>query len=255
MNFDLLVNALKGQFNTLNILLIIIILGFVLRGAHKRKASLIVFSFSALYFLVFSTSYLPAYLIGRIESHYQPFDHTRFANKSDQIFIHVLGGGYIADARLPEPGQLSHVSMGRLVEGIRIAKLFDNSILIVSGNVASGDSSMAWVARQSAIALGCDPSRIEMLSNPATTREEAKAFADHYKEIGDVIVVTDAIHMPRAMQFFEELGVRAHAAPANFLIKHDNNPFSLRWVPSVENFVLMDRVLREFFGSLKAIMF
>ena len=155
------------------------------------------------------------------------------------------------DERLPAQAQLSYATLGRLSEAIRIFNKLDNSVLVVSGNVASGDQSMAIVVKKAAISLGVDESRIEMLEDPSTTMEEARAFTSRYGTSSSVIIVTDALHMPRAIKFFEESGVIAHPAPTNYYAKVDDNPFAFRWMPSAENFLLMDRVLREFFGSVK----
>lgn len=248
---DQFFNAIKGQINTLNFLVLLCILVFFF---HRKKKTLLV-RISAIatiiFFLLTSTAYFPAYLTGRIESKYTSFNITAYPGSGETTFIHVLGGGYTLDTRLPAQAQLSLVSLGRLMEGLRISRLVDSSTLIVSGNIASGNSSMAEVAKKTAIELGFDPSKIEVLETPGTTREEAKAFADLHGTDAKVIVVTDAVHMPRAIRFFNEYGIEAYPAPTNFLVKYDDNPFSFRWMPSIENFLLMDRIIREFFGSVK----
>lgn len=251
---DLFFNALKGQVNSLNLIILLSVLAFLFYRTHRRRAGTVLTFFTVALFILFSTNYLPGYLIGRLESQHQTFV-IGSVNAGDHIFIHVLGGGYNLDQKLPALGQLSLGSLGRLCEGIRIHKLLKKSTLVVSGNIASGDASMASVIRKAAISLGVDSLRIEMLEAPATTREEAQVFAERFGSRANVIVVTDAVHMPRAMKFFEEEGIRATAAPTNYLIKKDDNPFDLKWLPSVENFLLMDRVWREFFGSVKAILF
>lgn len=235
----------------MNLILFTVMLSYLLYRLKRRRAGTLFAFLASGFFILFSTHYLPGYLVSRMESKYPPFDARQFSITHDRVYIHVLGGGYTLDERLPAASQLSGAGLGRLSEAIRLYHLFDSSVLVVSGNVASGDESLAAVARKAAVSLGIEESRIEMLEDPSTTMEEARAFASRYGTSSDVIIVTDALHMPRAMKFFGESGVTAHPAPTNYYIKHDDNPFALRWVPSAENFLLMDRVWREFLGSIK----
>jgi uncharacterized SAM-binding protein YcdF (DUF218 family) len=251
MEFNLFVNALKGQFNTLNFILLLFLLAFLFHKRNKRILSRVFVVAAIVFFLVASTSYLPQYIVNRMESAFVPFDISGYEPTGDSVFIHVLGAGYTADDRLPSPAKLSLISLGRLVEGVRICNMIDGSVLVVSGNIASGNVSMAYILRNAAIDMGLDSARIELLESPGTTEEEASAFVDRHGMQSKVIVVTDALHLPRAMKFFKEKGIEGYPAPTNYFIKKDDNPFALRWMPSVENFLLMDRVLREFFGTVK----
>ena len=250
---DLLFNALKGQFNSLNFFFILIAIAFLLLRIRKKKTSRLVFIFAFIFFSVTSTAYLPRHLITNMESKYVPFVGEPFPHRDDTLFIQSLGGGYTADPRLEPTGQLSWVSLGRLAEAIRIARMFDKSILVVSGNIASGEESMASVSRKAAIQLGWEEKRIVALETPATTQQEAIAFTDRFGKKVNLIVVTDAIHMPRAMKFFREQGITPFPAPTNYLIKKDETQFSLGWIPSAENLQLMDRVWREYLGSIKGV--
>ena len=252
---DLLLNALKGQVNSLNLIILVSALAYLFYITHRRRVAAGLAVLALALFILFSTNYLPGYLTTRMESQYQAFDSGSYPPTGDRIFIHVLGGGYNLDPTLPAQAQLSLVTLGRLAEGIRIHNLFKGSALVVSGNIASGDESLASVIRKAAISLGVDSLGIEMLEEPATTREEARIFAKRFGSRANVIVVTDAVHMPRAMKFFEEEGIRAYAAPTYFLIKKDDNPFDLKWMPSADNFLLMDRLWREYFGTVKAFLF
>lgn len=248
---DGLLNSLKGQVNTLNILLVFFAAAFVLFRLGKRKSASVFSIITLLAFILTSTAYLPYYLVGRLESKYLPFSVRNFPVQNEVVFVHVLGGGYTSDSRLPAQAQLSSYSLGRLAEGLRICNSLENHKLIFSGHVASGDQSMASVMKDAAIFLGADPSKIELLEQASTTKEEVMHFVEKYGRDVSLIVVTDGVHMPRAMSFFEEEGVTGYPAPTNFLVKQDRDSYSLGWIPSAENLLLMDRVLRETLGFLK----
>lgn len=248
---NLLLNALKGQANTLNIFILLCICSYSFYKFRRTKAAKLFGFIALLFFLLTSTAYLPAYLVHRQESTYAHFDFSGYPLTSDTVFVHALGGGYTLAQNMGPSAQLSLFSLGRLSEAIRITRLLPNSILVVSGNISSGDQSQALVSKKTAIAMGVDSTRIIRLEDPATTQEEAQAFVKRCGTRHNVIVVTDAVHMPRAIRFFKAAGIDAHPAPTNYLIKKDDNPFAFGWLPSIENMLLMDRVFREFFGSIK----
>ena len=249
---DLFLNALKGQVNTLNIVVLLFGLSVIAGILNRRKTARIIFVTAFLLFVLTFTEYLPYYLVHRMESEYSPFDATAFSDTSEQIFIHVLGGGYTFDARLPASAQLSPISLGRLTEGLRISNQIRGSKLVCSGWRVSGSASMAVVMKRAAISLGVDSARIEVLEEPGTTEEEAITFVRTFGKDVTLILVTDAIHMKRALAFFRQQGVDPQPAPTNYLAREHDNPHRFRWMPSVENPMMMDRVLREWLGAVKA---
>ena len=54
--------------------------------------------------------------------------------------------------------------------------------------------------------LGVPADKIQMLETPTTTLEEVQAFKDKFGKNKNVIVATDAAHMPRAMQMYKAAG-------------------------------------------------
>jgi uncharacterized SAM-binding protein YcdF (DUF218 family) len=245
---DLLTNALKGQVNSLNFIILLSLLTWYLFAKRKKRAAIVLALFTSLFFLLTSTSYLPVFLISRLEDQYPVLNSLPNQNA---MYVHALGGGYTMDDRLPANAQLSLASLARLAEAIRLVNQNKKTTLVLSGNIASGNLPLASVMKNTAIELGVDSSRIKLLNDAATTQEEARDFAKTFGTGASVILVTDAVHMPRAVSFFQEQGLVVYPAPTNFYIKHDDNPFSFSWWPSIENLMLMDRVYREFFANIK----
>lgn len=248
---DLFFNTLKGQVNTLNILILFFALPVVAGLLRRTRLARIALGIAVLMFFLASTEYVPHYLIGRMESGYSPFERSAVDSDAGEVFIHVLGGGYTFDERLPALGKLSQISLGRLAEGVRIAHQLPNSTLVFSGGRVSGSESMASVMKQAAMSFGIDARRINVLEEPRTTEEEASTFVRRYGKDVKMIVVTDAIHMRRALDFFKQYDMAPHPAPTNYLVKQSSNQYKLRWMPSSINLLLMDRVLREWLGTLK----
>lgn len=255
LEVSLFFSALKGQVNALNLVLLTGIMSFVFHRLKRRRTATILGLLCISLFLLFSTRYLPGYLVKNLEETYSAFQADQHKIKSGRVYIHVLGGGYTVDKRLPPLEQISQVGVDRLAEAVRIYHIYDSSVLVVSGNITNGNESVASVMRKSAISLGVDAGRIRMLEGPRNTLEEAKAFAQLFGRSVPVVLVTDAVHMPRAVAFFKASGVDPIPAPANYLVKERSDAFTFDWVPSAENFLLMDRVLREYLGLLKGRVF
>ena len=242
---------LKGQVNSFNLILGLASLTVLLYYFKKWKAVRILSVCTFLIFIVLSTGYIPRYLVSQLEYRYTPFNPSSIVQMNDTLYIQVLGGGYSLDRTLPANSMLSQVSIGRLVEGIRIARLFRNSILVLSGTSENANESLASVGRRAAITLGFDSTRVELLENPTTTQQEAEAFVERYGKGKRLVLVTDAIHMPRSVGFFLDQGIHVYPAPTNYLVKNELSSINFKWIPSVENFLMMDRVIREFFGGIK----
>jgi uncharacterized SAM-binding protein YcdF (DUF218 family) len=249
---QLFIDGLKGQFNSLNIVLSLLIISWLLFLKNKRMAKVIFISAFILFYF-FSTDYLPRSLASMLERKYQPLKKvdTLPLNRDQFIIIHVLGGGYTLDDRMQEVLQLTQESLGRLTEGIRILNELDSSRLVCSGYASSGAKSLGTVFKGAALSLGVDSTRITILDKPSTTVEEARELATRYPTGTQLILVTSAIHMSRAIVIFRQAGFDPIAAPANFLVKEDDNPYHFGLWPAVENLRIMDAVIREFMGMMK----
>jgi uncharacterized SAM-binding protein YcdF (DUF218 family) len=244
--------ALKGQFTVLNLLILLLVLAFIFNKYKKRRAAIGLVCGAALLFLVCSTAYLPNYLAGNLEGKYLPYKPAIPFNDSERVLIHVLGSGYVLDQRLPPNAQIGWCALGRLAEAIRVHRMIKNSTIICSGYSSLGLETQAQVTRRAAIALGVDSGQVETLNLPSTTQEEASELAAHYSKKSHLIVVTDAIHMPRAIKLFTAQGFNPVAAPTNYKINEGPIQDDIKWFPSFERMGLMNYVIHEYLGNLKA---
>lgn len=242
---------LKAQVTIPTILYLLGIASIVLYLLKKNKAALIVLTAAFTLFLICSTGYLPRYLIQRLESHATPFTKLPADHQEKECIIHVLGGGYSLSSGLPPNVQLGSHTLGRLIEGVRIHKLIPQSILVTSGYSALGFESQASVVRKAALMLGVDSSKIEMLETPTNTWEEAEALKAKFNNDKVVIVVTDAVHLPRAVAFFKEQGLIVIGAPSSFIIVPNSPEKKLKWLPSLTNIEMSNIILREYLGKAK----
>jgi len=197
-----------------------------------------------LFFLMATTKWIPTKLVAQYESKVtvcQP----KLLDTTSTYYIHILGAGYCLDPKLPATSQLEPTAITRLVEGIRIARQLPHYKLVTSAYSKYGLESQASVAKRAAIDLGIPSQNIEMLTTPSNTAEEVEAFVKKFGTTKKVIVVSDALHLPRAVMLYKKAGIIAIPAPSNFLIKQGPNDYNGLTFPSYKSLSLMNNYFRE----------
>lgn len=197
-----------------------------------------------LLFLTVSTKLLPKYLIAKYEAK-TPICNPTILNKNETYYLHVLGAGYSLDSRLPATSQLNTTTLARLVEAIRIANNLKKYIIVTSAYSKFGLESQASVAKRAAIILGIPAKNIGMLTTPSNTGEEVRAFVAKFGVYKKVIVVSDAMYLPRAIMLYKKAGINAIGAPTNFQVKKDTNNTNGISFPSISSLNLMNTYFRE----------
>ncbi len=213
---------------------------------------IVVGSLALLCLLTISTPFLPNLLVSTLEERYPVY--TPAANKipPGPVNILVLGGGHTIDSRLPANDQLSTVALARLAEGIRLQRRIPNSTLITSGYAGKGEVTQAEVLSKTAMLLGVDPARIRMQTAPKNTRMEAAEYKRLFVERAQLVLVTSAVHMPRAMYLFRQAGLNPIAAPTNHLVKNSKDRDPWFWVPASGNIQMVESAIHEYAGMLEA---
>ena len=243
---------LKGLLSVIPILAFLFGLSFLLNRYKKRLASRIALIIAIVFMIVSFTGYLPGHLADSLERKYKVYQVQTNVPDSSRSIILVLGSGYTLDSRLPPNSQLGNTALARLVEGIRVHKLNPNSLIVASGYSPNGKETQAQVTKRAAILLGIDAANVATLDKPTTTQEEAIELRKFYDTTSRLIIVTDAIHMPRAMQIFTNAGYIPTPAPTNYKMTVDAYTGSPKFLPSFSNVGLMNYVIHEWLGSLKA---
>ncbi len=172
--------------------------------------------------------------------------------------IVVLGGGRVLNA--PESGtsDLKTPSLERLRYGIRLARETGLPLAFSGGTgwaarVESG-ASEAEIARRIALRDFRHPvTWLETASRD--TQENAQLSVPFLKAAGirHIVLVTHALHMPRAFHEFEQAAagrLRITAAPMGYFEGFQGSVFD--WLPSADGFEQVRLVLRERLGLIVA---
>jgi uncharacterized SAM-binding protein YcdF (DUF218 family) len=123
-------------------------------------------------------------------------------------------------------------------------------MIITSGWGEPGYASQAEVLKETAMLLGVDSKFIKMQINPKNTMMEAKEYKHLFGDSSKLIVVTSALHMPRAMHLFRQEGLYPIPAPTNHIIKKGKNYNPWLGMPSSENIHKMESAVHEYVGLL-----
>lgn len=191
------------------------LLGWRLAKRFRLAGQAIVF-LAVLLLLVLSTGAGSRLLVAPLENRSLPVPNPAMV---DAQAIVILGGGrsFAApeDANRDQPGTQT---LARLRHGARLYRLTRLPVLVSGGAPdRGGESEAAVMARSLREDFQIPVHWIEDTSE--NTAQNAAHAAIQLREAGiqRVLLVTDAMHMPRAMQMFSATGLIVVAAPTDFL--------------------------------------
>ena len=203
---------------------------------------------AVVWFLIVSASPVPVLMVRHLESKYEIMTPEEITLPGKTVHLLVLGGGHTNNDRLPANNQLTLAALGRLAEGIRLQRQVSGSLLIASGGSKSGKTTQAELLARTALLLGMEPIVVRKQMQPLNTQMEASEYRRVYGDTARLVIVTSALHMPRAMYLFRQAGLNPLAAPTNHLVKDDGrNPY-LNWLPSATKIMMMESVMHEYGG-------
>lgn len=226
------------------IVLVLLGYGFLLlalsRSFKKKGLGWVVLGVISFYLV--STAPLPNYLVGKLESRYEPV--TLSKNLQGIKYIVVLSGGLRLNDAAPSTSRLDDSSALRVSEGIRLFHLLgDSPTLLMTGCGPRGDmgSRMAAFARS----LGVSPEKLISENQAKDTHGnavEVRALVNNEP----FLLVTSASHMLRAMGIFQRLGMKPIPAPGDF--RYVNHYVMTDFFPSGTNLITMEALIHEYWG-------
>lgn len=127
--------------------------------------------------------------------------------------IVVLAGGIRRDAPLPGQATLTPEPLERLAGGVVVARATHLPMLLSGGRVEPGIAEADVMQEVLVQAFGMQARWLEQRSR--TTRENARESAKILLPLGmrRVVLVTSALHLPRAVREFEAAGFTVIPAP------------------------------------------
>jgi uncharacterized SAM-binding protein YcdF (DUF218 family) len=224
-------------------LLVLALIGLLV-SLRRRRAGLLVAAGCLFATLVLSTRYVANVLLRTLEP--TPLYDLQ-AGQAQAVVI--LGSG--RNLAAPEYGgqTLGSYGLERARYGVRLAKATALPLLVTGGRVEPVGRSEAELMQEIIEKEFAIPVRwVEAQSS--TTWESARATAGLLRPAGvsRILLVTTALHMPRAALSFEAAGLAVTAAPTTYL---GQRPFrSYQLVPDAEALRLSHLALREWSSIL-----
>ncbi len=248
LDASLLRAFLSTPFTPLPFLYLLLLSSLLLKWRKKYKHAQLFLYTAVSWLAIISTSIVPNFLIDSLEKQYPPLTDVSALSLDSGTYIMVLGAGHTTNPALPVSQQLSETVMIRLLEAVRLHRLLPKSKLVTSGSQGKQTESQAAVVRKAAIQLGVVPEDIDTLPWTSNTMDEAQHFKYRFGTRQQVIVVTDAVHMSRAMKWFRKVGLNPIAAPTNFILKEEKSKRTLGLIPRSDHIAKMETAVHEYLG-------
>jgi len=199
--------------------------------------------------LVSSNPVFSRFLVSKLENQFPQQSIEKIT--SHQAII-VLGGGL----RLPNgPEQAAQLASGSdrywLAAQLYLAGKAP-LVIVTGGNVyeRQGIKSEAFYVAEILERWGVPESAIVIETSSRTTGQNAGNVEPLLREKGieNVLLVTSAIHMPRAYSLFESLPIELTPVVADVLIQPDTSPPIFSFLPSADALKATTRALHEYYG-------
>ena len=244
---NVIVHALVSPLGTC---LLLLALAALLAGVLRRQRLAVVCACVGVgWLLAWSTAAVPQWVQARLEAPFpaQPLEAVPTAQA-----IVVLGGAIGAPVLGGLYADLSDAS-DRVWHAARLYKAGKAPVLVLSGgtNPAVNRTSEADAMQGFLLDMGVPASAMLLEGASRTTQENARFSAAMLQQRGitRVLLVTSALHMPRALAIFSAEGLHVLPAATDHARPQPLGRWQA-WVPDAGTLATSSRVLREVVGRL-----
>ena len=214
-----------------------------------RRACLVSFMAAVVWLWLWSMPVASDFLRGWIEAQAGP----RLLTGLDPVEVMVVLGGGVSGAY---PPQRPNPDLGRSADGVwHAARIYQagmaKRIVLSGGIVPTGKDSEAEAMRKFLVDLGVPAGVVTLEKRSTSTTENALNVKELLARTGTekVLLVTSALHMPRARRCFENVGLKVVPAPTDFEVI-PVPPEMLRFLPDAQALEGSSRAFKELVGWL-----
>lgn len=224
--------------------------GVLLRRNHRRSGGVLL-TIALGWLWLWSTPAFSDWLRATLEQRFPPVAVEELPT-ADAIV--VLGGALEA----AKPPERLYPDLGSAADRVwHAARLFHAGkaplILASGGNLPwSGvDRPEATVVAELLQEFGVPATAIVLETRSRTTRENRDNSLPTLRALGArrVLLVTSALHMPRALALFGATDLQVIPAPADFEAYDRDNAHPLRWLPDAQALADSSRAFKEYLGA------
>lgn len=231
----------------LNLCVTLMVIGAVCFIVRRRKTAFFLTAAGLCWALFWSLPASSLWAGGRLE---QLYPHQLASQLPTAEAIVVLGGN-TANARSNwfEPYDKT-TAWPRVDTAAILYKSHRAPLIILSGAALEGRTSEAQSMANNLKQQDIPAQALILETRSYNTRENALYTVAELQQrnITRILLVTSALHMPRAMGVFQKLGISAIAAPSMPQIVVPNDPDFSFWLPDMRAFEASRSIIKEYVG-------
>jgi uncharacterized SAM-binding protein YcdF (DUF218 family) len=139
----------------------------------------------------------------------------------------------------------------RIITAVALQKQFPDAELVLVGGIklAGGMEDVSY-ARETALSLGVPAEKIVLISGTHSTVENARAVAQRFGTADQMLLVTSAFHMPRAMLCFQKTGLNPLAYAVDSRVPSQLTLVEKFTPHLIGNFKRFDDAMHEWIGLI-----
>ncbi|TAM34325.1 MAG: YdcF family protein [Burkholderiaceae bacterium] len=233
----------------LNLCVTLLVLAVLLVIIRRRKTALALAVLSLCWGLFWSLPASSLWAGGRLE---QLYPYTPPQDLPAAQAIVVLGGNTAGGRRNWFEPYNKNTALTRVDTASQLYEAHRAPVLVLSGAALEGKISEAQSMANALEKKGIPEQALIMETNSYNTHENGLYTARKLKSLGisRILLVTSALHMPRAMAVFRKEGVTAIAAPSLPQIVVPDDPDFSFWLPNARAFDAARSIIKEYAALL-----
>ena len=251
MDSVIVIKFVSALLYPMGLIVLAIFVSWIFSWFNKKSISRKSMFFAIVVFLLSSNTHVSLWLASQLEKQY-PQMQIRDVPEHDAII--VLGGALRIPTKPAKHTQLVAASdrYWYAVQLYRAGKA--KKIILSGGNLIKqpGLNGEAFYARQLLLQWGVPSAAIILEQESRTTQENRDAVAELFKsqKLNSALLVTSAMHMPRAHQVFKTLPINITPASADIVVRDFVRVDGLAWLPSASAMELTTKAMHEYYGIL-----
>lgn len=236
----------------LNLAIWLGLIGLLVWLFGKRRLAALSLTLALTILIVAASPKVAGTLYRNLERQYLPVA----VEKSPSADVIVLLGGAISGVFPPRVTSDLSGAADRVLHAARLYRAGKAPVIITSGgNIFPQEHSRpeSDLIAELLQEWGVKPTDIIIENQSRNTFENARQtkYILEKRKLKRVLLVTSALHMPRAMAIFKTAGVDVVPSPTDFhMVDNYNQPTVLTWVPNIGALAQTTAVIREYLGHL-----
>lgn len=180
-------------------------------------------------------------------------DVSQLHNTQEKGAIVILGGGIIPETPRKGSGELSDSAMKRVYEGFLLYKNLQLPIVVTGGKPLGTEIPEAQIMKEELLKMGVQPNGIFVEPLAKNTKQNVeftlKLLEDN--EVQRIYLVTSAIHLTRAMNYFKTYtNIDVVPVPTDYKVSREE----LKWydfLPDMRFLEATSSAWHEYLGLVK----